>query len=424
MRSEKEMVRGIGFFALLASCFNCTVGGGIFRLPASVFAISGHASPLVYVLCFFVMLLVAGVFVIVGRTIKVSGGPYAYVKPILGPYWGYLCGVLLWFLATLAFASVSNAYAHFVGLLFSDQPSPLAEASILAGSLGLLAFFNSNGVKSGAKVVLILALVKILPLVFLMVVGLPHLNAVNLALPESWDGGSISRGAMVLIFAFTGVESALIPSGEIQNPERNLPRAILLSFVLVLVLYLGVHSVSQSVLGEGLAAPGISPLALAARQLIGAPGEWILATGAVLSTLGYLSAMTLSLPRSLLAFSEDGFLPKYLGHLSPKTHAPERAIWIQVVIVYGLAVTSQFEKLAVIANVSAILMYGMCAVAAVLLLRKQNKLNLVSFSIPVLAIAVMGYLLTSVTRLEWVSVIVLIVAATVLYQLKKRRSLA
>jgi amino acid transporter len=370
------------------------------------------------------MLLVAGVFVIVGRTVKVSGGPYAYVKPILGPYWGYLCGVLLWFLATLAFASVSNAYAHFVGLLFSDQPTPLAEASILAGSLGMLAIFNSNGVKSGAKVVLVLALVKILPLVFLMGVGVPHLNFENLALPPSLDGDAISRGAMVLIFAFTGVESALIPSGEIENPERNLPRAILFSFMLVLVLYLGVHSVSQSVLGEGLAAPGISPLALAARNLVGVPGEWILATGAVLSTLGYLSAMTLSLPRSLLAFSEDGFLPKYLSKLSHKTHAPERAIWIQVAIVYVLAVTSKFEKLAVIANVSAILMYGMCAVAALILLKKQRKLDLVSFTIPVLAMAVMSYLLTSVTKMEWFSVILLIGLSTVLYGVKNRRASA
>jgi len=421
-RSEKEMVRGIGFLALLASCFNCTVGGGIFRLPASVFAISGNASPVVYVLCFLVMALVAGVFIIVGRKIRVSGGPYAYVKPVLGAYPGYVCGVLLWFLATLAFASVANAYARFAALLFSENPSPVLEAGILALSLGGLAFFNSQGVKSGARVVLLIGLVKVLPLLFLLAIGLPHLDASRVALPDSIAPDTIARGAMVLIFAFTGVESALIPSGEIENPEKNLPRAILLSMGLVLLLYLGVHLVSESVLGPELGTPGIPPLAMAARKLVGEGGALVLAVGAVFSTLGYLSAMTLSLPRSLLAFSEDGYLPASLARISPASHAPVRAIWIQVCVVYLLAVSSQFERLAVVSNVAAILMYTMCAVAAVVLLVRSagGKKSLVL--IPVLAILGMAWLLTSVTAVEWLSVIGLLAAASVVYGVRHRKS--
>ncbi|NDG83713.1 MAG: amino acid permease [Proteobacteria bacterium] len=420
--SEKEMVRGIGFLALLASCFNCTVGGGIFRLPASVFAISGNASPIVYVLCFLVMALVAGVFIIVGRKTQVSGGPYAYVKPVLGAYPGYVCGVLLWFLATLAFASVSNAYAHFAALLVSETPSAVLEAGILAVSLGGLAFFNSRGVKSGARVVLLMGLVKVLPLLFLLAIGLPHLDASRVALPDSISPDTIARGALVLIFAFTGVESALIPSGEIENPEKNLPRAILLSMGLVLMLYLGVHLVSESVLGPELAIPGIPPLAMAARKLVGEGGALVLAVGAVFSTLGYLSAMTLSLPRSLLAFSEDGYLPASLARISPVSHAPVRAIWIQVGVVYLLAVSSQFERLAVVSNVAAILMYTMCAVAAVVLLVRSagGKKGLVL--IPVLAILGMGWLLTSVTPVEWISVLALLALASVVYGMRHRRS--
>src|SRR4051812_24318128 len=108
--TQKELVRGLGLVGLIASVFNCTVGGGIFRLPASVFKIVGTASPLVYVLCFTVMLLVVTVFVQVGRKITVTGGPYAYVQPVLGNYFGFICGVLLWCLAAFAMASVANAY--------------------------------------------------------------------------------------------------------------------------------------------------------------------------------------------------------------------------------------------------------------------------------------------------------------------------
>ena len=129
METTKNLVKGLGFFALVASCFNCTVGGGIFRLPSSVYALTGSLSPIVYVVCFLVMLFVAGVFIQVGRTIKTSGGPYAYVKPILGNYSGFICGVLLWSLATFAFASVANAYAHFVAQLIPGTKLPRSKRS-------------------------------------------------------------------------------------------------------------------------------------------------------------------------------------------------------------------------------------------------------------------------------------------------------
>jgi amino acid transporter len=418
MQKKDDLVRGLGFLALIASCFNCTVGGGIFRLPQSVYAIAGRGSLFVYVLCFLVMLSVAQVFIQVGRTITVSGGPYAYVKPILGSYWGYLCGVLLWFLATFAFASVGNAYAHFVALLFTDGTERGVEALILGVSLLGLGAFNGRGVKSGARVSLILGGLKILPLLFLCAIGIPHLNFDHLFFPQSLNGSELARGAMVLIFAFTGVECALIPSGEIHAPEKTLPRALILSLTLVLFLYLGVHSVSQSELGDGLSAPGISPLALAAEHLVGPVGAFILAVGAVISTLGYLSAMTLSLPRSLYAFSKDGYLPEFLSVVDSGSQAPVRAIWVQLGVVVFLSVSSQFERLAGLWNLSAILMYGLCSIAALILLRRNSGLTL-KVLIPISAMATMGFLLTSVTLLEWGSVIVLIALASFLYRFKK-----
>ena len=420
MQNQKELVKGLGFFALVASCFNCTVGGGIFRLPSSVFAIAGNLAPVVYFVCFLVMLFVAGVFIQVGRKVRTSGGPYAYVKPILGDYPGFICGVLLWFLATFAFASVSNAYAHFVALLIPGMATPMGEAFILGISLLILAFLNTLGVKSGAKVVLILAMIKILPLGLLFFAGIPHLNHEALALPTHWDGSIIARGAMLLIFAFTGIESALIPSGEIESPEKNLPRALIFSSFLVLTLYLGVQFVSQSVLGQSLGEQGISPLALTAEKIMGSIGGTILGFGAVFSTLGYLSAMTLSLPRSLMAFSEDGYLPKKLSFLSEKSNVPLIAIWTQVIIVYLLAVSSQFEKLAILANLSAILMYILCAVAAIMLMKRSDNFRIRNLFIPVGAFIMMGFLLTSVTQDEWISVMALLAASSLIYMKKKK----
>jgi APA family basic amino acid/polyamine antiporter len=420
MENGKKLVKGLGFIALVASCFNCTVGGGIFRLPSSVYALTGNLSPVVYFVCFLVMLFVAGVFIQVGRTIKTSGGPYAYVKPILGNYSGFICGVLLWSLATFAFASVANAYAHFVAQLIPGAETPAIEALILAITLSLLAYLNTWGVKSGAGASMILAMIKITPLLFLVAVGVPHLNSEALALPSTIEGETIARGAMLLIFAFTGIETALIPSGEIESPEKNLSKALITSSFIVLILYLCVHGVSQSVLGAKLGEEGIAPLSLTANAILGPSGAMIMTIGAVFSTLGYLSAVTLSLPRSLFAFAEDGYLPKSLAKVSDRTLAPVNAIWVQVIIVFIMATNSQFEKLAILANLSAILMYLICAIAALILMKKSQKLNLTSTAIPVIAMAMMSYLLTSVTAVEWLSVGALLAASSVLYWRKSR----
>jgi APA family basic amino acid/polyamine antiporter len=409
-----RLVQGLGLFGLIAATFNCTVGGGIFRLPASVYQIAGQASPLVYLICFTVMLLVATVFIQVGRHIRSSGGPYAYVQPVLGPYAAYLCGVLLWALATFAMAAVAAAYAGFVTTFIPSLSSELGKAAILGTTFSLLIYFNLRGVKAGSAVSIVLSLFKILPLLALIVLGIPEFKTEALQLPENIEWESLSRAAIILVFAFTGVESALIPSGEIQNPEKNLPRAIYIAMGLVLFLYLGVQAVAQSTLGTQMGNAinaQQSPLAAAAEVLIGPRGAVLLGIGAVLSTLGYLSAITLSLPRSLFSFAQDGFLPAKLAELDPVTHAPKNAIIAQVIVAFLLAASSLFEKLAVLSNVSALLMYSICAIAAIKVGRRW---------IPILALLSMGALLLTVSLMEWFSVFGVIILASGIYWIKRR----
>lgn len=412
--TNSGLIRGLGLFGLIASTFNCTVGGGIFKLPAAVYAIAGPAAPFVYLTCFIVMLLIVAVFVQVGSQVQSSGGPYAYVQPVLGPYVGFLCGVLLWFLATFAMASVANAYAAFLGMAIPVFAGTVGNAIGLFVTLAILSWINIKGVKSGSKTSVFLSIAKLFPLLLLVFAGLPQVKSEAILPPlSSVNFSDIARGAMVLIFAFTGVESALIPSGEIENPKKNLPRALYAALFLVLFLYLGVQSVTQSVLGEELRQPLSSPLMTAAERILGTTGGKILGFGALLSTLGYLSAITMSLPRTLLAFSEDGYLPKIFSKIDPKTHTPAFSIIVQSLIGWLLAVTSQFEKLAVLANLSAILMYVLCVAAAIKL---KNGI------IPWLSFIAMGFLLTSVTSIEWMSVGGLLTLASIGYWIKTKKN--
>jgi amino acid transporter len=235
------LVRALGPLALAASIFNVTVGGGIFRLPAAAAAMIGPAAPLVYLVCAAVMGLIVLCFAEAGSRVALTGGPYAYVEVVFGPYAGFLAGVLVWMLGTLALASVATAFAGSVAALVPALAAPAARAGVLAATFALLAWVNARGVPQGARLIEVVSVAKLLPLLVLVGVGAFFVRPGNLAVPALPDAGSVARTAMVLIFAFTGVESALVPSGEVRDPARTVPRALAVAMVGVTLLYLAVH---------------------------------------------------------------------------------------------------------------------------------------------------------------------------------------
>ncbi len=426
--AERGLTRAIGVGGLAAAIFNTTVGGGIFRLPGSVTELIGSAAPLVYVICALAMGLIVLCFAEAGSRVTMTGGPYAYVELVFGPYAGFMSGVLLWLLGTTAMASVSSAYAGFIGVLVPALGAPGPRAAVLAVTFAFLAGVNVLGVREGARLVSIVAIAKLLPLLVLVGVGALAIAPAHLAMASLPAAGTFARTAIVLIFAFTGVESALVPAGEMKDPSRTVPRAIAIAMIGITVLYLSVQFVAQGVLGvEALSAAKASPLSAVAERLMGSPGRLLLLIGAAVSTFGYMSGMTLAMPRTLYAFGRDGFLPRVMAAVHPSYHTPWIAIVLQTVVVCALAIGNDFETLAVLANLSALLLYFACAVAAWELRRRgiQNA-GTTPFNLPfgptvhVLTCLVIAWLLTSITRAEWQSVGVVLVVATVLFFFRRK----
>ena len=427
--SDKALVRAIGVWGLSAAIFNTTVGGGIFRLPAAVAGMVGPAAPIAYLVCAVTMGLIVLCFAEAGSRVSMTGGPYAYVETVFGPYAGFMAGVLLWMLGTYAVASVASAFAAAFAALVPALGSPVARAALLAVAFASLAAVNVTGVKRGARLVTVLAVAKLLPLLALVAVGAFFIKGENLAIHEFPSGSTLARTAIVLIFAFTGVESALVPGGEVSNPSRTVPRAIAIAMIGVTLLYLAVHSVAEGVLGSDvLATQKAAPLAGVAEQIMGAPGRLLLLIGAVISMFGYVSGMTLAVPRALFAFARDGFLPKVVARVHPEYHTPHVAIILQSAIVCTLAIANEFEALAVLANLAALLLYAGCALANIPLRRRGiQDPGATPFSlpggpfIPLLSCAVIGWLLTSITLSEWKNVGLTLVIASVIFLLTRRR---
>ncbi len=428
LEADRGLTRAIGVLGLSAAIFNTTVGGGIFRLPGVVTELMGAAAPWVYVICALAIGLVVLTFAEAGSRVSMTGGPYAYVEMVFGPYAGFMSGVLLWLLSTTALASVASAYAGFIGALIPVLSAPLPRALVLAATFALLAGVNVRGVKQGTQLITAVSVAKLLPLLVLVAVGALAVSPANLVAESAPAAATFARTATILFFAFMGIESALVPSGEIKEPSRTVPRAIAIAMIGVTVLYISIQLVSQGVLGvEALAAAKTAPLAAVAERLMGSPGRLLLLIGAAISTFGYMSGMTLATPRALFAFARDGFLPRQLASVHPSFHTPWLAIVLQSVVCCALAVRNEFEALAVLANLSALLLYAMCAVAAWELRRRgvQNE-GTTPITLPlgptvhILTCVVIAWMLTSITLSEWRAVGMVLVVATVLFFFRRK----
>jgi len=405
-------VRALGVWGLAASVVNITIGGGIFRAPGTteVTGRLGAAAPLAYIACAIAMVFVVICFAEAGGRVASSGGPYAYVERAFGPLAGFAVGWMLWITGTIATAAVATIFADSVQRMAPALGSGSARAVLIIAMFVVVTAINVRGVQFGARLNIASTVIKLVPLALLIGLGLTHLVPENLAWKGVPAAGDVTRASVFLIFIFAGIESALVPSGEVRNPARTVPRAVLAALVIVTVVYLLVQVTAQGVLGASLAGNS-APLADLATALMGPKGGVMLGFAVVLSTFGYMCGMILAIPRALFAFARDGVLPRALAAVHPTYRTPWIAIITQATLSLALALTTGFEPLAILANVSVLIVYLGCAAAAWQLRRNNiqdegagGAKNIPGSAMAApMAVIVIIVLLTSVTAKEWMA---------------------
>jgi amino acid transporter len=422
--SAEPLLRAIGTFGLAAGIVNVTVGGGIFRLPASVATSLGAAAPLAYLVCAVAMGLIVLCIADAGRRVSLTGGPYAYIGVALGPYVAFLSGVFLWMLGLFAMAAVATVFAASVGQLIPGL-APLAPL-VLAVTFAFWALVNLRGVALGARLNTIATVAKLLPLLLVAAGGLFFVRAEHLAVTAWPAAADVARTSLLLVFAFAGVESALVPSGEVRDTARTVPRAIALAMIGITALYVSLQASAQGILGPALATAS-TPLADAAGAAFGGWGRALLLAGAAISTFGYLGGMTLAVPRLVFALARDGYLPRLFAVVHPTWRTPQAAIVLQTLLAYGLAISGTFERLAIFANASALALYLGCAVAAWRMrsipeaaAERAARPPLAGIA-PYLAVPVILWLLTGLTRDEWAGFAAGVAVASLAYLVARGR---
>ncbi|GAC1682978.1 MAG: amino acid permease [Gemmatimonadaceae bacterium] len=423
LRGDGALLRALGVWGLAASIVNVTVGGGIFGLPARAALALGPAAPIAYLVCAVTMGLIVMTIAEAGSRVMLTGGPYAYIETAFGPLVGFLAGVLLWLLGTTAVAAVATLFAASAARLAARGwlATGSGRTALLIGVFTLLAAVNVRGIRHGARINAVLTVAKLAPLLVLIAVGAFFVRPENLRWGATPAVPAIARASVLLIFAFAGVESALVPSGEVRDPAWTVPRAVLAAMAAITALYIAIQLVAQGVLGADMARYPDTPLAEAAGRVLGPGGRTLLLLGATVSMFGYVSGMTLAMPRTLFAFARNGFLPRGVAAVHARFRTPHVAIVVQTVVSCAVALSGTFERLAIVSNVAVLVLYAGCAAAAWELRRRDVRGDGVPFRVPLggavpfAAVGAILFILSSLPLIELAVVSAVLAGAGVVF---------
>jgi amino acid transporter len=362
-RRDAGLLRAVGPLALSASIVNVVIGAGIFNVPSSLAAAVGTYGALAFLACSVAVGAVAICFAEGGSRVPTSGGTYGYIEAAFGQMPAFIAACLLWFSDVLACGGITAALADAVASVCPPTAQAAIRVAVIVGAIGGIGYINIRGVEAAARLINGSTFVKLIPLAVFVVVGAFAVHAANYA-PAAGPtaSGGVGRALILALFAFTGMETAVCASGEVRDPTRTIPRALLIAMLVVTGFYVAVQLISQGILGASLAGSTV-PLADAMARV--SPGlRALMLVGAAVSMFGWISSDILGSPRIMFALSRDGLLPELLGRLHSRHRTPYVAICFYAAIAIGLALTGTFSELAVLSTLAVAPLYiGACAAA-------------------------------------------------------------
>jgi APA family basic amino acid/polyamine antiporter len=347
------LARRLGPFDATMIVMGGIVGSGIFVTPATV-ARSVTSTALIvgaWLIGGVVALLGAFVYAELAARRPDVGGQYAYLRDAYHPATAFLYGwALLLVIQTGGMAASAVTFARYALELV---PLRLPEGVLATLALGALTVVNCLGVRAGGELQSVLMVLKIVAVVALVGSGLllggaPAAAATAATATASPASPLLLVGAMgsalvPVLFSYGGWQTAGFVAGEIREPSRNLPRALLGGVVGVIALYVLVAFACVHVLGPDGLARTSTPALDVMRRTFGSRGATLLAAAVALSTLGFLSQSILTAPRVYFAMADDGLFFARVGRLHPRTQAPVAAIVLQGALAIVIALWGRYD---------------------------------------------------------------------------------
>lgn len=373
-KPEEGLVRGIRRWDLVAIAINGIIGAGIFGLPSKVYSLIGPYSLIAFVACALVVALIILCFAEVSSRFEETGGPYLYAREAYQPAVAFEIGWLIWLARVTAFAANCNLLINYLSFFWSPATTTLWRAAIIVFIVAVLALINVLGIRQAAIVSNAFTIGKLVALIIFIAAGLFFLNPQAFAPGPAPETASFSQSVLLLVYAFTGFEMATIPAGEVRDPQRTLPRALIIAILVVATVYILVQVVCVGTL-PGL-AQSQKPLADAAAQFMGTGGAAIISAGAVISITGNLNILLLSGSRLPFAMAEQQQLPKLIGSIHQRFFTPYVSILITAALMLFLTLKSSFVQALTISTLARLVTYAATCLALPLF-RRQHETTLI-----------------------------------------------
>lgn len=376
------LARRLGLFDATMIVMGGIIGAGIFRNPSVVARVVHTPGQILLPWLLGGAIALAGAFVyaeLADRKPDV-GGQYAYIRDAFHPMVAFLYGwTLLLVTQTGGMAAVAMTFAGY----FNELTGGSLTTQVLAvATLLILTAINCFGVRAGSNVQSTLMVLKILAVAVLVLVGAGAPTTSQVAHGASELSVVALAAAMVpVLFAYGGWQTASFVSGEMREPRRDLPRALLIGVLGVVVLYVAVNLVCLHVLGaDGLAATS-TPASEVMRRVLGTMGARLIAAGIAVSTVGFLSQGMLTAPRVYFAMARDGVFFRGVGYVNERSRAPVVAIAVQGVWASVIALSGKYEQILNYVVALDAVFFGLTG-AALLVLRSRDPRPTGGFRMP------------------------------------------
>ena len=390
--------RELGVWSAAAIVVGTVIGSGIFLVPKTMVNALGSPEWVFVVWIFGGLLSLAGAltYAELSAALPEAGGEYAYLREAYGPLWAFIYGwTQMWIgksgsiatLATAFFYYLANFYPKLEGVLFyipipigtGGGPLEVRYGQLLAMAvILLLAGVNYFGVRFGGGVQVILTIVKVALIGAIIAIGLgsPIASTSNLSTETAATGGIAGFFAALVaaLWAYDGWNNVAMVSSEIKNPERNLPRALILGTLAVVFIYLLANAAYFYVLTASQVGTTDRVAAEMMRRILGDSGAGAVSLAAMLSIFAALNGSILTGSRVPYAMARDGMFFRSISVVHPRWCTPSNAIVAMCVWSALLVLSGRYEQLFTYVIFSTWILYGMATASVIVLRRKRPDL--------------------------------------------------
>ncbi|HSS00461.1 MAG TPA: amino acid permease [Kofleriaceae bacterium] len=320
----------------------------------------------------------AFVFAELSTVLPRVGGQYAFFREAFHPLVGFLHGwSLLFIIQSGATAAVAVACGQYLATLLglpTSAATPIGIAILLA-----LVVFHSSGIKPGAVLINIITLGKTAAIAILVIAAFALADHSGITFeplipPRLHGAGLVSAflaGLVPAMFAYGGWQNSNFVVEEMRDPERNLPRAILIGVAIVITVYLAANVAYVHVLSAPTLAATPTPAAALATQVLGPRGADALSILVIISTFGFLNLALMTAPRVYYAMAQDGLFFDFVARVSPRTHVPVAAIATQGILAAGFALLNSYDRLLGYAVFADWIFFALAGVALIVFRRTR-----------------------------------------------------